>query len=56
MVMSSTSASSNFDKPALLDNIVVFVTRFDPVQIRYVGVVFRNLLDAIASGTWFPVC
>ncbi|KAK8146619.1 hypothetical protein G3M48_002790 [Beauveria asiatica] len=52
MVMSSASTKHN--KEMLADKIVHFLTRFDPVQVRYVGTMFRHLLDTVASGALFP--
>ncbi|KAJ4155689.1 hypothetical protein LMH87_000923 [Akanthomyces muscarius] len=53
MMMTTGSLPSNFGKRAVMDKIVVFLTHFDPVQIRYAGGPFRQLLDTISSGTWF---
>ncbi|OAR03149.1 hypothetical protein LLEC1_06014 [Akanthomyces lecanii] len=54
MLMGTGSLPRNFGKRAVMDKIVLFLTRFDPVQIRYVGGPFRQLLDTISSGTWLP--
>ncbi|ATY65447.1 COP9 subunit 3 [Cordyceps militaris] len=42
------------DKLTLAERIVPFLTSFDPVQVRYVGTTFRYLLEAVASGAFFP--
>lgn len=55
IILASSSLPSKLEKPALLDKVVYFLTRFDPVQIRYAGLSLRSLLDRIASGTLFPV-
>lgn len=55
LIIAAASPSSNLDKRTLLDKVVCFLTHFEPLQMRYVGTTFRNLLERVASGSLFPV-
>jgi COP9 signalosome complex subunit 3 len=54
--LSSPTSPPGIDRPNLLDQTLRFLLKFDPFQIRYVGLVFRKLLEHVAEGNLFPVC
>ncbi|KLU88560.1 hypothetical protein MAPG_07545 [Magnaporthiopsis poae ATCC 64411] len=39
----------------LAERIILFLRRFDPIQMRYYGVPFTNLFTAVGSGQIMPV-
>ncbi|KAM0340076.1 hypothetical protein ACHAPU_010649 [Fusarium lateritium] len=41
------------DRPKLLDEILRFLLNFNPLQVRYVGLGFRKLLESVAAGKLF---
>lgn len=51
--LSSPASPPGIDRPTLLDQTLRFLLKFDPIQIRYVGLVFRKLLEHVAEGNLF---
>ncbi|KIL96357.1 hypothetical protein FAVG1_01101 [Fusarium avenaceum] len=48
--LETTTPPPGIDRPKLLDEILRFLLNFNPLQIRYVGLGFRRLLETVAAG------
>ncbi|KAK5987264.1 COP9 signalosome complex subunit 3 [Cladobotryum mycophilum] len=53
IVHNTPTTQPAIDRKWLQDETLQFLLKFDPQQMRYVGTLFRNLLELIASGTLF---
>lgn len=51
--LSSPTPPPGIDRRTLLDETLRFLLNFNPLQVRYVGVVFRKLLEHVAEGKLF---
>lgn len=55
MLTETVQNDSQVSSKLILDAIVEFIIKFDPIQIRYAGQTFRILLEKIGGGKMFPV-
>jgi COP9 signalosome complex subunit 3 len=53
--LSSPTPPPGIDRSTLLDETLRFLLNFNPLQVRYVGVVFRKLLEHVTEGKLFTV-
>ncbi|KAG5941911.1 hypothetical protein E4U59_001455 [Claviceps monticola] len=54
MLTETVQNDSQVSSKLILDAIVEFIIKFDPIQIRYAGQPFRILLEKIGGGKMFP--
>ncbi|KAG6085308.1 hypothetical protein E4U15_001275 [Claviceps sp. LM218 group G6] len=54
MLTETVQNNSQVSSKLILDAIVEFIIKFDPIQIRYAGQPFRILLEKIGGGQMFP--